>query len=166
MLCFLFNSLFFWYLSFIWKMLWLIPGKCIHILSQQKKIVILCVCVGGGWNESQAFNNNTQRPARNPDIQAPNPNTPNSIPPLPSVSNRFGSADDDVSIQSVVVFVLFYISSIPVAIVLANNASQKLHQRPQLTSVLISVLLICLCFVNSNQRVYTASVRFGSIRID
>lgn len=46
---------------------------------------------------SQAFNN-TQRPARNPEIaQNPSTNvqTPNSVAPSAGVFNRFGNADDD-----------------------------------------------------------------------
>lgn len=60
--------------------------------------------------KSQAFNNNTQRPARNPEIQAQNPNTPNSV--APGVSNRFGPADDDDDspIKSVADFVYFFFS--------------------------------------------------------
>lgn len=67
---------------------------------------------------SQAQFNNTQRPARNPEIaQNPqNPSTnvrsPNSVapPPPPMVSNRFGfeDADDEAtSVQSVVVCLSF-----------------------------------------------------------
>lgn len=57
---------------------------------------------------SQAFNNNTQRPARNPE-QAQNPNTPNSVAPSTGVYNRFGSDDDDDSpAQTVANFVCFF----------------------------------------------------------
>lgn len=59
-------------------------------------------------NQTQAFNNNTRNTKRNPEIQTQNPNTPNSVAPLPSVSNRFGPDDDDDSpIQSVAIFILF-----------------------------------------------------------
>lgn len=47
---------------------------------------------------SQTLFNNTQRPARNPEI-AQNPSTnirsPNSVTPPNGVFNRFGSGDDD-----------------------------------------------------------------------
>lgn len=53
----------------------------------------------------QAVFNNTQRPARNPEIAQPNTNirTTNSIsPPSNGVFNRFGADDDSVSDGSAV----------------------------------------------------------------